>query len=523
MDCNTQIGAAGSFERLMELAAADATLAGVLRDLALTMLERLGTPNTEHGGAECGPVAEADKQPDGEPTAAVAPPELPKLVMNVGFQSAGALSNSLVFSSEGRRGAANDAEPESPAMSPATAEELDAIIEQLLLKAEACRWALAHPGQQGQAPESLHARANGKDGHLWMLTRFYPSGSEDPAWQRAAASFEAAAACARTIRKLLGDGALASRFGAEAHALCADAEFALRCAVSDTGQGFDRSQVLLAEWLKRLVADGAFPVLPAPAAQVLESIDAVDLSGQARELESHIDAAISAVRARDALLNKARYHAKKVASGYSYDAAYDERQVAAALDVLVSEHGMQPSNVALRSIVALLPLTESALDEDLAGFAQCLRAYQAHEARQLGCRHVQPPTAETPDVAAVRELLRGRRVVLIGGDPKQEAKRRIEAAFQLEELEWLGSREHQSVESFKAAVMRPDAALVLLAIRWASHSYGEVKCYCDESGKPLVRVPNGYGVNQVAMQIMEQAGKRLQAERIVEARVPLAV
>ena len=43
----------------------------------------------------------------------------------------------------------------------------------------------------------------------------------------------------------------------------------------------------------------------------------------------------------------------------------------------------------------------------------------------------------------------------------------------------------------------PEVALVLLAIRWSSHDYDSVRTYCDQYGKPLVRLPGGYNANQV--------------------------
>ena len=62
---------------------------------------------------------------------------------------------------------------------------------------------------------------------------------------------------------------------------------------------------------------------------------------------------------------------------------------------------------------------------------------------------------------------------------------------------------------FEPYVARPEVALVLLAIRWSSHSFGDVKRFCDDHGKPMVRLPGGYGVNQVAAQILAQCGERL--------------
>lgn len=58
---------------------------------------------------------------------------------------------------------------------------------------------------------------------------------------------------------------------------------------------------------------------------------------------------------------------------------------------------------------------------------------------------------------------------------------------------------------------RSDVAAVLLAIRWSSHSYGDVKEYCDKYGKPLVYLTGGYNPNQVAHQILAQVGDRLRA------------
>jgi hypothetical protein len=84
------------------------------------------------------------------------------------------------------------------------------------------------------------------------------------------------------------------------------------------------------------------------------------------------------------------------------------------------------------------------------------------------------------------------------GDRRGNAYQAIKDAFGLKELIWIETREHESFEGFEPYVARPDVAAVLLAIRWASHSYGEVKDFCDQYGKPLVRLPGGYGLNQVA-------------------------
>ncbi|WP_154673818.1 hypothetical protein [Singulisphaera acidiphila] len=79
----------------------------------------------------------------------------------------------------------------------------------------------------------------------------------------------------------------------------------------------------------------------------------------------------------------------------------------------------------------------------------------------------------------------------------------------LKELFWIETKEHQSIAAFEPAIARPDVALVLLAIRWSSHAFGDVKPYCERQGKLLVRLPGGYSPNQVAAQILAQCSEHL--------------
>jgi hypothetical protein len=107
-------------------------------------------------------------------------------------------------------------------------------------------------------------------------------------------------------------------------------------------------------------------------------------------------------------------------------------------------------------------------------------------------------------------LLDGRSAVLIGGICNRESQRLLETSLGLTELIWIETREHQSIRAFEPPIARPDVALVLLAIRWSSHAFGEVKQFCDRHGKPLVRLPGGYSPNQVAAQIVLQCSEKLE-------------
>ena len=104
-----------------------------------------------------------------------------------------------------------------------------------------------------------------------------------------------------------------------------------------------------------------------------------------------------------------------------------------------------------------------------------------------------------------------RKVVLIGGDLRPPAREALKRAFDLKEVDWVETQGHDSVSRFESHVARPDTAVVLLAIRWTSHSFANVKEFCDSHDKPLVRLPGGYHPNQVAFQIARQCGERLEA------------
>jgi hypothetical protein len=185
-------------------------------------------------------------------------------------------------------------------------------------------------------------------------------------------------------------------------------------------------------------------------------------------------------------------------------------RVAELLDELVAG-GLAPSNSEVRDL--LLPILDR-MPDDLPLPLGARRVL--HEVDQfLSIRPAgEPARAEEPlsaEVEEVRQLLAGRQVVLIGGQLRPASRAALIEAFALEDLRWIVTPDHESVSVFEAPIARADVAVVLLAIRWSSHSYGDVQHFCERYGKLLVRLPGGYNPNQVAHQILEQAGHRLRA------------
>jgi hypothetical protein len=211
-------------------------------------------------------------------------------------------------------------------------------------------------------------------------------------------------------------------------------------------------------------------------------------------------------------LNRARYHIKMIERspglphGHDWQVIIDS--VAAALRV-----GMAPSSVELREL--LLPVVDElpVFEQEHPGFDLVVREIDRFLTTAPVSSSASFPQETSLEVLRVREMLRGTTVVLIGGDPRPAAKAALEQAFELAELDWLSSEEHQSIEFFRPQVARSEVVLVMLAIRWASHSFGDVKDFCDAYNKPFVRLPGGYSPNQVARQILEQASEWIQQQQ----------
>lgn len=128
-----------------------------------------------------------------------------------------------------------------------------------------------------------------------------------------------------------------------------------------------------------------------------------------------------------------------------------------------------------------------------------------------------------PIIEAPADLIQGRALVLIGGDSRSEPKEALERMLRLSELIWVPPKHGQSVSTFESSVARPDVAAVLLAIRWASHSFTDVRHICRKYDKPLVRLPGGYSPNQVALQIVNQCSWRLKQSRQRASRPPTRI
>jgi hypothetical protein len=506
----------GVIQRLVLLTAEDAELRSGLRRLAEAVLEITCLPDQQ-----AAPESAADEPPAvqvrdetvstvGEaapvvpqpPESSALPPEvLPALTL--GQATPVAESATVSYPERWTR----------------TAEPDLALIEsRCRLKTEGARWAATRRRLLAEGADfrteiepmdqDIIARARAvPDCFLWMCHPTGPSPANPQLYEEVANCFETLADALALVRQIQEEPeALRNEFERSLD-LLAEAQSGLRVAIDGIDGLPDTDQVQAFNWLKTTSSEKQVfvrhhmriddPADPARCANLQSRIETLDT--QVQDLRQH-------GKKRKKLLGKVRHKTSLIESEPTAARAQWESLIPVVQE-LVSDR-LPTSNPELRQL--LVPVIDS-LPEDLdlpAGFRLVLReidrflaTYPPPEAKP-----VVPPTQDVQDVA---KLLKERSLVLIGGDRRGNAHQAIKDAFGLKELIWIETREHESFEGFEPYVARPDVAAVLLAIRWASHSYGEVKDFCDRYGKPLVRLPGGYGLNQVAAQIMAQCSGRL--------------
>ena len=410
-------------------------------------------------------------------------------------------------------------EPTPAATRRATTDaDLPAIEARCRLKAEGVRWAATRRRRMDEGAEfrleiaprdrEILDRARELDCYLWMNTPDFPIPKEPSSLEEVAGCFGAVADAVALVRGMLPDLEANREFFEPALDLLAEAQSALRVAI-DRIDGPDQDQFRVYDWLRGVAAREQIyirrhmrlddPADPALLPQIEDRIEALDTRLQefqrrAKKKKSH--------------LNRLHYHAKLIAKGTGGE--HDWRKVAEAIDEMVAE-GVPASSVEVREV--LLPILDNMPDMDGVppGFSLVLREIDRYLASRMPIPEVTAPAVPTAEVAEAARLLSGKCVVLIGGSRRSEAHEALKAALGLKELVWVETREHESIDKFEAYVARTEVSLVLLAIRWSSHSFGEVKGFCERYGKALVRLPGGYNPNQVAAQILAQCSGQLGA------------
>lgn len=414
---------------------------------------------------------------------------------------------------------------EAPIDAEAPEVDLSLVARRCTLKAEAARWASTRrrrleEGADFQAQIRPHDAELGKrikaqpDCFAWMLDP-HADLPGDQALEDIAGCYENLAEASRLIVTLYGPGGAieTDREAAEeqrqpVYELLAEATSALRKGLLDWADvKDDRDQNDAFGWLRKHAFEERVyiarhmrindPADPNAWATLRERI------GQAR---SGVAARRDAERTLKEQWNKVRYVCRRLPEAADAGELAHQWGVLDGAVTQLHRLGVRPSNAELRDLV--MPHVEQMpeLFEPGAVMAQLLSSIDEFISTRE--RTDDRPRAAEVSSEAVRRVaswLSGREMVMIGGQCRPLSQQAMERAFGLASLRWISTRPHESNDKFEADVARAETACVVLAIRWASHSYEGVSEMCVRHGKPFVRLPRGYGVNQVAEEIVRQA------------------
>jgi len=201
------------------------------------------------------------------------------------------------------------------------------------------------------------------------------------------------------------------------------------------------------------------------------------------------------------LLNRLKFHLERAVDGSADED--DWEKIVGALDALQQ----QSPDAATRDVARLLGLAAPALR------TWCLPSDYGRLVKELGEATRRPATAARVELSMeerAASLVRGRALLVLGGDRRHEHQRKLEEQLELSEAVWPATKEDApDVHSFEPLIARADVVAVVLLIRWSRHAFGQAAELCSKHSKPLVRVEAGYNVAQIARALVEQASFRL--------------
>lgn len=201
------------------------------------------------------------------------------------------------------------------------------------------------------------------------------------------------------------------------------------------------------------------------------------------------------------LLNRLKFHLERAIAGSAEEDDWDK--VVASLESLLP----QAPDADTREVARLLQLAAPALR------SWCLPSDYGRLLKELGEATRRPAPVARVELSIEERaaaLVRGRALLVLGGDRRHEHQHKLEVALGLTEAVWPATKEDApDVHAFEPLIARADVAAVVLLIRWSRHAFGQARELCEKHAKPLVRVEAGYNVAQIARALVEQASKRL--------------
>ena len=403
--------------------------------------------------------------------------------------------------------------------------DADLIARRCRLKARAARWQYERdnlPRDELAAKDAaIIAEARElPDGFLWMCKADACRVRTREAMDLLAGAYETLAEAAELVGSVDADDPDAELPDKETAQLLAEAQSMLHVMLGRTRIGGhpDPDQMAAFVLAREAGKRRQFYLEFLSQADTAEPADHADLRDEIATLRRDRQAHDRKRKGVDKLVGKIRYAAGKLldAAGDAGEVDADDPQFAtvqSALIELVNDHKIAPGDGRLRSeLLRLVPRLPAALDPaalDPAARA-AFDAVDEYLDRQSPAPDEDDADDDDPLLIKARPLTNGRHVVLIGGQPVEVHRRRIEEKLGLGSLRWVRVEHGESFDAAERELRKAEVSLAIVMTRFRSHRDGPAaRLVCKDRGIPLVELPAGFNWRSVAHHVLDQAADRL--------------
>lgn len=350
---------------------------------------------------------------------------------------------------------------------------------------------------------------------LWVYWRDQ-SPPEDGTLLRIASCYEALADAADLTRSVLpADPEAAPQGLIDAMQLLAEAHCMLRIALEPSWlTSPDNDQNETHHWLRHQTAHRRI-LLP----DYLRSDDVADpaMADDLRRRILEVGAATRSERAAEQKVlqafRKIRWHAKQILNAPDEDRTEDYAKIGNAIASLL-EMGVRPSDTRFREhlpteVAAAFPASQMSSAVVQEAIHYTLERATPTEDENGWTDNEAERIADSAEIRRAAELIGGRSVVLIGGEPRNDQRERIESTLHTTVI-WPALNEHGPGEPMRAPIARPEVVAVFVIKRLAGHLHiDEAREYARAAGKPCITLTHGYNPAQIARALLGQAADRL--------------
>jgi hypothetical protein len=121
------------------------------------------------------------------------------------------------------------------------------------------------------------------------------------------------------------------------------------------------------------------------------------------------------------------------------------------------------------------------------------------------------PDPPAPDLAAVREVTRGKKCLILGGSQNDALKQRLTTALEVEELIWPDAKPADTLAAFEEELKNAD--IVILVSRYSRREWRNAYDACVREGKKYTQLASVADVTQVVRHLTKQFGAPVAAKK----------